>query len=90
MLLSMASLIRKRKIWWEPVPEVGGYMVYVGKDEIALDPANFSWETTPGIISKLVIGKNELIIPDDWPEFPTEPGILMFSSCPPMAVRPGG
>ncbi len=71
----MAPLIRKRKIWWEPVPGVGGYMVYVGKDEIAFEPGNFSWETTPGIISKLVIGKNELIIPDDWPEFPTEPGI---------------
>ncbi len=71
----MAPLIRKRKIWWEPVPGVGGYMVYVGRDEIAFDPANFSWETTPGIISKLVIGTNELIIPDDWPEFPTEPGI---------------
>ena len=71
----MAPLIRKRKIWWEPVPGVGGYMVYVGKDEIAFEPSNFSWETTPGVISKLVIGRNELIIPDDWPEFPTEPGI---------------
>jgi hypothetical protein len=69
----MAPLIRKRRIWWEPVPGVRDYVVYVGKDRIAFEPDNFSWETTPGIISK-VIGKTELIIPDDWPEFPTEPG----------------
>ena len=48
--------------------------MYVTKDRTLLEPDRFSWETTPGIISKLVIGKTELVIPDEWPEFPTEPG----------------
>jgi hypothetical protein len=34
----------------------------------------FLWEKTPGIVSKPVLGKTELIIPDEWPEFPKEPG----------------
>jgi DNA-binding NarL/FixJ family response regulator len=66
--------VPKRKIWWESVPEASSYGVYVGKDRTLLEPDHFSWETTPGIISKLVTGKTELIIPDEWPEFPTEPG----------------
>jgi hypothetical protein len=70
----MAPLIHKRKIWWEPVPEASGYGVYVSKDRTLLEPGRFSWETTPGVPSKRVIGKTELIIPDEWPEFPTEPG----------------
>jgi hypothetical protein len=32
------------------------------------------WENTPDIVSKPVIGKTELIVPDEWPEFPKEPG----------------
>jgi hypothetical protein len=32
------------------------------------------WENTPDIVSKPVIGKAELIVPDEWPEFPKEPG----------------
>ena len=66
--------VLKRRIWWESVPEASSYGVYVSKDKILLEPDHFSWETTPGIISKAVIGKTELIIPDEWPEFPTEPG----------------
>jgi CheY-like chemotaxis protein len=66
--------VLKRRIWWESVPEASSYGVYVSKDRTLLEPGHFSWETTPGIISKRVIGKTELIIPDEWPEFPTEPG----------------
>jgi len=67
-------LIHKRRLWWDPVPEATGYVVYVCKDGKPIDRANFSWENTPGIISKQVIGKTELIIPDEWPEFPSKPG----------------
>ena len=70
----IAPLIHKRRIWWEPVPEASGYRVYVSKDRTIFEPASFSWEKTPGIISKLLIGKAELVIPDEWPEFPTELG----------------
>jgi CheY-like chemotaxis protein len=66
--------VLKRRIWWESVPEASSYRVYVSKDRTLLEPDHFSWETTPGIFSKLVIGKTELILPDEWPEFPTEPG----------------
>jgi hypothetical protein len=48
--------------------------VYVSKDRTIFEPDHFSWETTPGIISKLVIGKTELILPDEWLELPTESG----------------
>jgi hypothetical protein len=67
-------LIRKRRIWWEPVPEATSYVVYVSKDDKIRDPAKFLWEKTPEIVSKSVIGKTELIVPDEWPEFPEEPG----------------
>lgn len=70
----IAPLILKRRIWWEPVPGASSYVVYVSKGRTIFEPDNFSWETTPGIISKLVIGKTKLIIPDEWPEFPTESG----------------
>jgi len=70
----IAPLILKRRIWWEPVPGTSSYVVYVSKGRTIFEPDNFSGETTPGIISKLVIGKTELIIPDEWPEFPTESG----------------
>jgi len=70
----IAPLILKRRIWWESVPEASSYRVYVSKDRTVFDPAKFSWEKTPGIISKLVNGKAELVIPDEWPEFPTELG----------------
>jgi hypothetical protein len=70
----MAPLIHRRRIWWESVPEASSYGVYVSKDKTLLEPGRFSWVTTPGVLSKMVIGKTELIIPDEWPEFPTEPG----------------
>ena len=70
----IAPLILKRRIWWEPVPGASSYVVYVSKDRTIFEPASFSWERTPGINSKLVIGKTELVIPDEWPEFPTELG----------------
>ena len=66
--------VRKRRIWWKSVSEASGYEVYVSRDRTLLEPDRFSWETTPGIISKMVIGKTELIVPDEWLEFPTEPG----------------
>ncbi len=66
-------LIRKRRIWWESVPEATSYVIYVSKDRNIFDPPNFSWEATTGIISKLIDGKTELIIPDEFPEFPKEP-----------------
>jgi hypothetical protein len=66
--------IRKRRIWWDPVPGATSYVVYVSKDSNIRDPAMFLWEKTPDIVSKPVLGKTELIIPDEWPEFPKEPG----------------
>jgi hypothetical protein len=71
----IAPLILKRKIWWEPVPGASSYVVYVSNDRTFFEPASFSWERTPGIILRRVIGKTELVIPDEWPEFPTESGI---------------
>jgi hypothetical protein len=67
--------IRKRRIWWEPVPEATSYVVYISKDDIISDPAKFLWEHTSDVFFKPVIGKTELIVPDEWPEFPKEPGI---------------
>ena len=67
-------LIHKRRIWWERVAEATSYVVYVSKDSKIRDPAKFSWENTPDIVFKPVIGKTELIIPDEWPDFPKKPG----------------
>lgn len=67
-------IIRKRRLWWEPVPEATSYVVYVSKDSTTFDPTNFSWEATPGITFKTINGRTELILPDEWPEFPKEPG----------------
>jgi hypothetical protein len=67
-------LIRKRRIWWGSVPEAASYVVYLSKDDKIHDPTKFLWENTPDIVSKPVIGKTELIVPDEWPEFPKEPG----------------
>ena len=69
-------LIRKKRIWWEPVAGVTGYVVYVGTDNRIVDPAKFFWEDTAGMIFKPVNGKTtELVIPDEWPEFPRQPGL---------------
>jgi hypothetical protein len=66
--------IRKRCIWWEPVPEASGYVIYVSTDRNVFDPQNFLWEASPGILFKSVSGKPQITLPDDWPEFPKEPG----------------
>jgi len=68
------SLILKRRIWWEPVPGASSYIVYVSKDRTTFEPDHFSWEKTPGMISKRVMAKAELVIPDEWLEFPAESG----------------
>jgi hypothetical protein len=66
--------IRKRRIWWESVPEATSYVVYLSKDDEIYDPVKFLWDKTPDIVSKTVIGKTDLVVPDEWPEFPKEPG----------------
>ena len=66
--------IRKRCIWWESVPEASGYVIYVSPDKHVFEPPNFLWEATPGILFKAVSGKTKITIPDEWPEFPKEPG----------------
>jgi hypothetical protein len=48
--------------------------MYVSRDRNVFETSNFSWEATPGIISKVINGKTDLIIPDEWSEFPKEPG----------------
>ena len=67
-------LIRKRRIWWEPVSGATSYVVYVSKDNTIFDAPKFCWAATPGVIPKQVTGKTELIIPDEWPEFPLAQG----------------
>ena len=68
------AFIRKRRIWWESVPEATGYVVYACKDPAKFECDHFSYEATQGVISKAVNGKTEIIIPDEWPEFPVEEG----------------
>jgi len=71
----IAPLILKRHIWWEPVLEASSYVVYVSPDRTIFGPENFMREATHGVIFKVVIEKTELILPDEWPEFPMEHGI---------------
>ncbi len=47
-------------------------------DRPIFDPENFRWEATHGVIFKVVIGKTELILPDEWPEFPRETWNLLY------------
>ena len=68
------AMVRRRKIWWEPVPEAASYVVYVSANGEAFDPGRFAWEATPGVLFKPVAGRTELTLPDDWPEFPAGPG----------------
>ena len=72
--VKIMPLIHKQKVWWESAPGASSYVVYLSEDKEIFEPDNFSWETTPGVISKEIIGKTEVILPDDWPEFPREPG----------------
>jgi len=67
--------IRRRRITWEPVSEAANYVVYVSPDPTLFHPENFRWGATHGVMSKVVIEKTELILPDEWPEFPREQGI---------------
>ena len=67
-------IMRKRRIWWEAVSEATSYVVYVTPEKTLFEKNNFMWDETPGIIFKVVTGKTELIIPDEWPRFPTEQG----------------
>ena len=69
------AYIQKRRIRWEPVLEAISYVVYVSPDRTIFDPENFRWEATHGVIFKIVIVKTELILPDEWPEFPRQRGI---------------
>jgi hypothetical protein len=69
------AYIQKRRIRWEPVSEATSYVVYVSPDRTIFDPENFRWEATHGIIFKIVSGKTELVLPDEWPEFPKQQGI---------------
>ncbi|MGZ3514396.1 MAG: hypothetical protein ACXU93_10655 [Thermodesulfobacteriota bacterium] len=69
------AYIQKRRIRWEPVSEATSYVVYVSPDRTIFDPENFRWEATHGVIFKIVVGKTELILPDEWPEFPRQRGI---------------
>ncbi len=75
----MTPLILKRRIWWDPVPEADSYVVYVSQDRSVFQPDNFRWEATHGIIFKIVYGKTELILPNEWPEFPKELGTYYFA-----------
>jgi hypothetical protein len=68
-------LILRRRVWWDPVPEAKGYTVYCSTEKGIFEPQNFKWQATSGVLYKEVAGKNDLIIPDEWPEFPKEPGI---------------
>ena len=67
-------MVRKRKVWWESVPGARSYVLYLSEGREIFEPDKFLWEATPGIISKHVCGKTEVILPDDWPEFPKEAG----------------
>lgn len=67
--------IRRRRIWWKGVEGASSYVVYATSVDSLFAPENFKWEATPGIVSKEVTGSTQLIIPDDWPEFPASPGM---------------
>jgi hypothetical protein len=55
-------IIRKRRIWWEPVSEATSYVVYVTPEKTLFEKNNFMWDATPGIIFKVVMGKTEFPI----------------------------
>lgn len=67
-------LIQKKRIWWDPVPGATAYVVYVSTEGKLINPARLSWRDTPGMISKLVVDGTELVLREDWPEFPITPG----------------
>jgi hypothetical protein len=66
--------IRRQRIWWDPVSDASGYVIYASQDSTAFEPGKFQWGATPGIMFKSVHGKTDVVIPDEWPEFPTTEG----------------
>jgi hypothetical protein len=67
--------IQKKCIWWEPVPGASGYVVYVRPDCQPINSAEFSWGETSELLSRVISGEtNEIVIPDEWPEFPKRRG----------------
>jgi hypothetical protein len=67
--------IQKRCLWWESVAGATSYVVYVGTEAHPINPATFSWGDTPEVISKTIPrDTTEIIIPDEWPEFPRKRG----------------
>jgi hypothetical protein len=66
--------IRNRCIWWEPVEEASSYVVYASTDQSVFAPGNFKWEATKGIVFREITDGTKLIVPEDWPEFPSKPG----------------
>jgi len=40
-------IIRKRRIWWEPVPEATSYVVYVTPEKTLFEKNNFMWDAIP-------------------------------------------
>ncbi|HVO67180.1 MAG TPA: hypothetical protein VMT12_11905 [Syntrophales bacterium] len=72
--------IQKRCIWWESVAGATGYVIYLGTEAHPINPATFSWGDTPGVISKTIPrDKTEIVIPDEWPEFPRKRGIYYIA-----------
>jgi hypothetical protein len=72
-------LIRKRRIWWEPVAGAVAYLVYVNAEGKTIDPDRFTWREAPGVISRRVAGYTEIVLPDEWPEFPEKPGTYVIA-----------
>ena len=69
-------LIRKKRIWWEPVAGATGYVVYVSTENRAIDPAKFLWQDTANMVFKKIAGRTtEVVVPDEWPEFPRKSGV---------------
>ena len=73
-------LIQKRCIWWEPVDGATSYVIYVGTETHPVNSETFAWGDTPGVISKTVPrDKTEIIVPNEWPEFPRKRGVYCIA-----------
>jgi len=75
------GFIRKRRIWWESVPEATGYMIYVSKDRGLLIPITFHGKRPPGS-SPNPLQEDRVGHSDDWPEFPAEPELTTSGLLP--------
>jgi hypothetical protein len=56
------------------VTGVTTYVVYLSREPGAFETGKFMWEATPGVISKVVGDKHEIVIPDEWTDFPQDQG----------------